>query len=1841
MPLSVEEKLALVLKQGALTVAEITDGYRSRFLIAPPKNLAVYLSSSRFVRRPGDRYLLAEHADAEQLVTASTPDNAEQVTIFSLPRLLAGDFAVVDVETTGLDPEEEKVFQVSAVRFRDGKPVAVFNRYLSPSPRTLSPHLFRVLNVETNPDIANLLETAPEPDAILQEIHAFLDGVPWVAHNVSFDQSFLQKLGLTTPFTFDTLELAGLVFPTIPSLREEEVADVLGISADTIGDHADIQPLLPGIDGPSVFGDYHNALTDVLVLSVVLTELLARIRPAIYEAIVRGANKEPLFTHQGWEAVLVALSSGKENAQQDDPSNNSNEDRLHRTSFAPLKILHAYHGSRDRNPRPAQDHMLTLIYDALEAKDHCACEAPTGTGKTLAYIFPLLSHAIENKTKVALCTATRNLQDQLADELEQIQRWARTPAAQAVGMPNFRWAVLKGKGNYLCRSRLSRRVSEYLQAGRQPADEAYACLYWTAFAFETDSGLLDEGPSALRRRFPIINVWREEVKAGADCKPGTHDSCHRARLVASAEAADIVVMNHALFLHNRGNVENVGAVVADEAHELEAVATSFGERKASSVELRSLLRRLFDPIGNTGVLVLAQAALAGDVSRKAVAAAISHARRAQRTELPTLGLVFREFLRRQRLAEDPKYGARLAIPAFPDRTLSIRWRDVRRAWRELADGQVRPLLEVLAQVTGRLQLTGRREGLIRVLEGVAERLLELLAITEETLTPRNRRSVYVLQTEPSPSDVPPDWALTATPIDVSSILKNAYSDISSILVSATLDTGTDSPPAELGDERQSTTSALGSIGMRYALDRIGLGFIPRDRRFLLPPVLPYRTNAALAIARAMVHLPLEHTRESFVEELSKAYTHLTERSQGRALLLFTARSRMIGVTDTMRPELGANGIRLLVQGEDQPARLLHRFRDDVSSVLAGLRQFWQGVDVPGESLSLVFLEKLPFPMFADPLTAARARQVEMRGGNAFEDYLLPGMLIAFKQGFGRLLRDADDRGAVVLFDRRVATKTYLRRLENCLPGFVPRDPLAEATWPGLVHHLRKVMPTILSEDTDGLPERMEPPASRLPSLPLPLPSEAISDRVLPALSAFGFDGFRTPEQEKVTLCQLQHRDVLGLMPTGSGKSLTFQLPALAAADGMTIVISPLIALMRDQVEQLVGRGFENVAALYSGQASDERADILERTRLGRMKLLYVAPERLRDPILRQVLSRVRVRALVVDEAHCLYSWGPHFRPEFLAVPEIYSVIGRVPVAAVTATAPPSRRNEILQALGLDPSTTELVVSSFARPELKFIVYSATSRFNQIRGPQDKLRAVLKLLTAARRDGHSAVVYVNTTAGADLLASQLQLAGFDARSYHGKMSSRERNDVQDLFMDDHIRTVVCTKAFGMGIDKAGVRYVIHYDVPGDPVAYAQEAGRAGRSMSTGEVAYCVLIYHPADAWIHYKFAEGRLPDEDLLAAVAEDIRTNGYQDGTPGNKASTLLYEVPEAVARLSEEFPEVDETGVNVALYRLRTLGFLKRGTDVIVKALLSRAPGSPAQSLPNVNPKVMLAIEAMLAQSPEGREVGQSPVDLLATVTTLNVPLGELSDALAHCAVDGTLLLAPIQRAARLLPEPSFTEGATPTIGLAERQRLIDESLASWRAMEAWATQSKGCRAAELLRYLGEPTEPKPCGKCDLCSPPGANNQVPWGDIADDDVPRPIDHIEVAGLLLEAIAWNLERPHDGDGNMLGEKTLWAVLTGEEFYLKKYSPRRLETARRCPFFGWFRSYPGRMNGLTRLLNGLTSAGYTMRTEVNFAKNKDTDDPAEIIRYSYPDLTAKGQEALRTGEYIQLQETSLS
>jgi len=349
------------------------------------------------------------------------------------------------------------------------------------------------------------------------------------------------------------------------------------------------------------------------------------------------------------------------------------------------------------------------------------------------------------------------------------------------------------------------------------------------------------------------------------------------------------------------------------------------------------------------------------------------------------------------------------------------------------------------------------------------------------------------------------------------------------------------------------------------------------------------------------------------------------------------------------------------------------------------------------------------------------------------------------------------------------------------------------------------------------------------------------------LESFGHDGFREGQREAAEAI-LEGRDVVAVMPTGAGKSLCYQLPALMIP-GITVVISPLIALMKDQVDGLRERGLP-AGAIHSGLSRDERAAVEADLAAGRLRLLYVAPERLRAPSFTRALEGAKVARLIVDEAHCISQWGHDFRPDYRRIGGLREQLG-VPAAAFTATATPDVRQDIIGQLGLR-ETLEMV-TGFERPNLTLAVETC-------RGRNDKERALGRVIDDVGAPG---IVYVATRKNAEHWAGFLSSRGLRAGCYHAGLSDSERVRIQDGFLSGKIEAITATNAFGMGIDKADIRFVVHADVPGSVESYYQEAGRAGRD---GEPARCTLLFSPADVRTQEFFLSGSNPSPQTFRDV---------------------------------------------------------------------------------------------------------------------------------------------------------------------------------------------------------------------------------------------------------------------------------------------------------------------------------------------------------------------------------------
>ncbi|MEO5823027.1 MAG: ATP-dependent DNA helicase RecQ [Vicinamibacteraceae bacterium] len=393
-------------------------------------------------------------------------------------------------------------------------------------------------------------------------------------------------------------------------------------------------------------------------------------------------------------------------------------------------------------------------------------------------------------------------------------------------------------------------------------------------------------------------------------------------------------------------------------------------------------------------------------------------------------------------------------------------------------------------------------------------------------------------------------------------------------------------------------------------------------------------------------------------------------------------------------------------------------------------------------------------------------------------------------------------------------------------------------------------------------------------------------RLTPLLrSVFGLEQLR-PGQRAVIDSVLAGRHTLAVMPTGAGKSLCYQLPALLLP-GMTVVVSPLIALMRDQHDKLIALGVASAqvnSAVPAGVAREAHAQIGDEG----TEFFFTTPEQLARPELRARLSAANVDLFVIDEAHCLSQWGHDFRPDYLNLADVIRSLGSPTVLALTATAPPAVTVDIVRQLALPDIA--LITTGAWRENLELAV-------RHVSGDVDKQRALVDVL---RRQSGSGIVYAATVKHVHEIADLLRGEGLAATHYHGRLAARERHANQDAFMRGDIPIMVATNAFGMGIDKADIRYVVHYDLPASLDAYYQEAGRAGRD---GEPAACVLLFQRADRRLQAFFMAGRYPTAADLEALLDVLPG-------PGDPPATLLS--------LRESLPAVASSKLRVLLTMLK-----------------------------------------------------------------------------------------------------------------------------------------------------------------------------------------------------------------------------------------------------------------------------------------------------------------------------------
>lgn len=553
---------------------------------------------------------------------------------------------------------------------------------------------------------------------------------------------------------------------------------------------------------------------------------------------------------------------------------------------------------------------------------------------------------------------------------------------------------------------------------------------------------------------------------------------------------------------------------------------------------------------------------------------------------------------------------------------------------------------------------------------------------------------------------------------------------------------------------------------------------------------------------------------------------------------------------------------------------------------------------------------------------------------------------------------------------------------------------------------------------------------------------------------WGYDDFRGIQREIIDSICSGH-DTLGLMPTGGGKSITFQVPALSMK-GVCIVITPLIALMKDQVANLRQKGIK-AAAVYSGMMHAEIITTLENAIFGGVKILYVSPERLSSELFQKKMSHMNVSFITVDEAHCISQWGYDFRPSYLKISDIRKLKPDAPILALTATATPKVVNDIQDKLGFKKKN--VFKMSFERKNLAYIV----------RKTDDKLEEMIHILNSV---SGSAIVYVRSRKRSKEIAAELCKRKINAIFYNAGLESAARDERQKEWHEGKARVMVATNAFGMGIDKPDVRVVIHHDCPDSPEAYFQEAGRAGRD---GKKAYAVLLYNGSDKGKLERRINETFPDKDYIRLVYEHL-AYFYQIGIGSGQGCRFEFNI-DRFCMAFKHFP----IQASSALKILTRAGYIDYDEEsdnrAQIKMLLSR---NDLYMLDNLNEQENAVITALL-RCYGGLFVDFCYIDesLIAQQAGLTIP--ETYVILKDLTARRILHFIPRKK----IPHITYTQRREDMERVILSKDIYDDRKKEYiqriNAMIKYATNDDICRSRQLLRYFGEERS-NDCGQCDVC---------------------------------------------------------------------------------------------------------------------------------------------------------------
>ena len=908
----------------------------------------------------------------------------------------------IDIETTGLSPDRDVIIEIGAVKFKGHRVEDEWSSLINPGRHI--PEFITGLTGISDVEVRNaprLLEIAPD-------LEAFAEDAPVVGHNVRFDLGFLQRVGLFEyNEVIDTYELASVLMPTASRYNLGSLGKQLGI-------------LLPAT---------HRALDDARVTMAAFNRLLEMARELpldLVDEIVR--LSEPLTWDGAWLFQEVLRNQSRQGIQskrvkkkeafkqawfdESDYPPLDNPERPVPLNVDEVASILEYGGPFSQyfqsfEQRPEQVDMLRAVTQALSYGNHLMVEAGTGVGKSFAYLVPAALFALQNNTRVVVSTNTINLQDQL------IQRDLPN-LCQALNL-DFRFSVLKGRSNYLC----PRRLENLRHFGPRTADEMRVLAKVMVWQMTNQSGDRSElnltGPA--EREVWVRMSAEDDACTTETCMKRTGGACPFHRAKTASQSAHVLVVNHALLLSDVATGSKVlpeyAHLIIDEGHHLESATTNALSFRLNQFDLERMMKEVGG--SNAGVLghILTETkAILRPSDFALLQKKISHATdMAFRIEQMNRELfnTLAEFARLQREGQ-PQSNYAWQSRILPETRTLPHWEEVEMVW-DTTGSSLRLLLSALEEIysgVADLYAEGHDhlQDVMGDLSNVARRLTEAEANVSGMINKPNNGQVYWIEVQPNGNKL----ALNAAPLSVASLVEKYiwHEKQSVILTSATLTTH---------GEFQYLRNTLGAD----EADEMQLGS-PYD----------YESAALLYIAS---DIP-EPNANGYQQTLDRTIINTAKATGGRMLVLFTSYAALKKTAQAITGPLARDEIYVYEQGDGaSPNALLESFKATERAVLLGTKSFWEGVDVPGEQLSIVLITKLPFDVPTDPLIAARSEIYE----DSFQQYYLPEAILKFRQGFGRLIRTQSDRGVVAILDRRVLTKQYGRLFLESLPQCTARQ----------------------------------------------------------------------------------------------------------------------------------------------------------------------------------------------------------------------------------------------------------------------------------------------------------------------------------------------------------------------------------------------------------------------------------------------------------------------------------------------------------------------------------------------------------------------------------------------------------------------------------------------------------------------------------------------------------------------------------------------------------------------------------------------------------------------------------